>query len=262
MLEQALVEARRTALKRLWIAAIEKKNLEHAAAIHVTSQREAEELARFGFALPAVREVANGVDLDPAPVAPPSPAVANIINAGPFLLFLGRLNWKKGLDRLIAALAQAPSVRVVVAGNDEGGYRRVLESQAAALGVTQRITFAGGVFGSDKTALMTAADALVLPSYSENFGNVVLEAMAAGRPVIVTPEVGLASVVRRSGAGLVTEGTPAALASAMLKMTSGPSLRREMAERGSKAASDFSWPAIAAQMEALYHSILEKPARS
>ena len=257
MLEHELVEARSTVLKRLWIATIEKRNVEQAAAIHVTSKREADELAQFGFRLPPVREVPNGVDPQPRTQgAPASAAVASLVNAGPFLLFLGRLNWKKGLDRLIAALPHAPGVRVVVAGNDEDGYRRVLEAQAARLGVTDRITFAGAVFDADKTALIAAAEALVLASYSENFGNVVLEAMAAGRPVIVTPEVGLASVVERTGAGVVAEGAPASLASAIVTMMSEPSRRRAMGERGRQAAADLTWPAVAAQMEALYQSVL------
>lgn len=261
MLEQELIQAKTTVLKRLWIASIERKNLEHAAAIHVTSAREADELARFGFALPAVREVPNGIEPEPLKAgAPAGPAIASIAGAGPFLLFLGRLNWKKGLDRLIAALPHAPGVRVVFAGHDEEGYRAVLEKQAARLGVADRIVFAGAMFGDDKTALLNAAEALVLPSYSENFGNVVLEAMATGRPVIVTPEVGLAGVVERTGAGLVTEGTPMTLASAITKLMSEPSLRREMGERGRTAASDFTWPAIAGQMEAVYQSILERPA--
>ena len=262
MLERELIDAKSPWLKRLWIAAIEKMNLERAAAIHVTSDREAQELARFRFALPPVREVPNGVEPEPLNPAPPlTLAIARIVDAGPFLLFLGRLNWKKGLDRLIAALPHAPNVRIVLAGNDEEQYQAVLEAQAVQLGVTDRIIFAGAVFGADKSALLAAADALVLPSYSENFGNVVLEAMSAGRPVIVTREVGLASVVDRAGAGLVVDGTPGHLASAITRLMSDPSLRREMGERGRTAVTDFTWPAIAAQMEALYTSILEQPAR-
>ena len=262
MLELGLVKAKNPLLKRLWIATIEKKSLERAAAIHVTSRRESEELAKFGFVLPPVHEVPNGVDL-PAAVAPEaaSPALAAIVRRGPFLLFLGRLNWKKGLDRLIAALPHAPGVHVVLAGDDEDGYQRVLAAQAAGLGVTDRITFAGGVFGADKAALIAAADAVVLPSYSENFGNVVLEAMAAGRAVVVTPEVGLANVVRRSGAGLVTDGAPHSLAAALVKMTNDATLRGDMGERGRRAAAEFAWPAIAGHMDALYQSVLEKRAR-
>ena len=262
MLELGLVKAKNPLLKRLWIATIEKNNLERAAAIHVTSRRESDELAKFGFALPPVHEVPNGVDL-PAGAAPgaASPAIATIVTRGPFLLFLGRLNWKKGLDRLIAALPHAPGVRLVLAGDDENGYQRVLATEAAGLGVTDRITFAGGVFGSDKAALIAAADAVVLPSYSENFGNVVLEAMAAGRAVIVTPEVGLATVVERSGAGLVTDGAPGALAAALVKMTTDATLRRDMGERGRSAAAEFTWPAVAGQMDALYQSVLGKRAR-
>ena len=85
-----------------------------------------------------------------------SPAIEAIVSAGPYALFLGRINWKKGLDRLIRALAHAPQTRLVIAGNDEEGYRKVLEPIAAALGVADRVVFAGQVDGADKACLLEA----------------------------------------------------------------------------------------------------------
>src|SRR6185503_16990742 len=78
--------------------------------------------------------------------------------------------------------------------------------------VRERVAFVGPVYGDDKAALLQHAMLLVLPSSSENFGNVVVEAMAAGCPVVVTPEVGAADIVRESGAGAVLEGDPGSLA--------------------------------------------------
>jgi len=261
MLEKGLIHAKSRYMKAAWIGLIEKRNLEHAAAIHVTSDREANEVAAFGFALPPLQVVPNGVEFDPIRDGGlPSAAIAAIITAGPFLLFLGRLNWKKGLDRLIAALPGAPGVRVVIAGNDEDGYRVPIETQAARLGVGDRIVFGGPVFGADKFALLDRAQALVLPSYSENFGNVVLEAMAFGCPVIVTPEVGLAPVVDEAGAGLVAEGNPTSLASAIARLMGDTELRRRMGECGRRIVAErFTWPAVAERMERAYQSAIDRP---
>src|SRR5262249_53609574 len=129
----------------------------------------------------------------------------------PYVLFLGRLIWKKGLDRLIPAMQQFTDADLLIAGNDEENYRPELEALARRCGVAGRVCFIGPVHGKEKWELLTSAHILALPSYSENFGNVILEAMAAGCPVLVTPEVGLASVVHEVGCGVVTAGEPANL---------------------------------------------------
>lgn len=257
MLERDLIDNKNPLLKGLWIAAIERHNLERAAAIHVTSAREAAEAAAFGLTLPMMREIANGFTLDDAAGQPVSPAIDAIVRGEPYVLFLGRINWKKGLDRLIGALSRVPAIRLVIAGNDEENYRAVLDGIAARCGVTPRIAFTGGVHGADKAALLTNATMLVLPSYSENFGNVVIEAMAAGCPVIVSRDVGLADAVRSTGAGLVVDGEPDTLGAAMSRLLGDAQLRREMGERGRVVAHErYTWQAVAAQMEQLYAAVL------
>ena len=257
MLERDLVSRQSPLLKATWIAAIERHNLERAAAIHVTSAREADEAAAFGLHLPLLREIPNGVDL-PTGRAQPSPAIAAIIG-DPYVLFLGRLNWKKGLDRLVAAFSRVRGATLVVAGNDEDGYRPALDELASRAGVTGRVTFAGPVQGADKTALLAHARVLVLPSYSENFGNVVLEAMAAGCPVIVTPEVGIAPIVQATGGGLVVDGGADSLGDAIDRVCGREDLRAEMGGRGRHAvATTYSWPRVAAQFEDLYTSVAKR----
>ncbi|HEX6215358.1 MAG TPA: glycosyltransferase, partial [Vicinamibacterales bacterium] len=178
---------------------------------------------------------------------------------GPFILYLGRVNWKKGLDRLLTALPQTSGARLVIAGNDEENYRDVLQGIASNAGVADRVTFAGPVQGADKSALLAGAQLLVLPSYSENFGNVVLEAMAAGCAVVVTPEVGIAPAVRQSGAGVVVDGDPETLALGISQLLSNPTQRAEMGARGKAVAkTQYSWAAVAAEMEALYETVAER----
>ncbi len=258
MLEKELIEQKNAWLKASLIAFIEKQTLESAAAIHVTSRREADEAAGFGFNLRKVCEVPNGVEIETASEMPVSPAIARIITGSPYVVFVGRINWKKGLDRLIAALPHAESVRLVIAGNDEDAYQPTIEALATAAGVRDRVVFSGSVLGADKLALVAGSRALLLPSYSENFGNVVLEAMAAGRPVIVTPEVGVADLVRDTGAGVVVAGSPELLGGALASLVNDPAGGSAMGARGRAAAARFSWDSIAAQMEALYRSVIDR----
>jgi glycosyltransferase involved in cell wall biosynthesis len=257
MLERDLISHKNAMLKGLWIAAIERRNLERAAAIHVTSGREAEEAAAFGFSLPPCREIPNGVSVDAPNGRAVSAAIDAIVGGEPYVLFLGRINWKKGLDRLLAALARVPRVRLVIAGNDDDHYRPALDAIAARLGVSARVTFAGPVHGADKAALLSGARLLALPSYSENFGNVVIEAMAAGCPVVVSKDVGLAPMVEQSGAGRAVSGDPETLAAAIGEVIDDPSLGRAMGERGKALAHRrYSWAVVARQMEELYASVI------
>lgn len=254
MLEKSLIERKSAIWKAALIAFVEKSNLEGAAAVHVTSRREADEAEAFGFHLRRISEIPNGVDLDRCGGAV-SPEITRVIEGGPYVLFLGRINWKKGLDRLIAAMAQAEVGRLVVAGNDEESYQPMLELLAHRHGVSDRVMFTGPVRGGDKTALLDGAAALVLPSYSENFGNVVLEAFAAGRPVIVSREVGLAALVQASGGGIVADGAPEPLGDAIAHLLSDRPAGDDMGRKGRAAAAQYSWDSVAAQMESLYESI-------
>lgn len=242
--------------KALWIRLFERRTLARAAGLHVTADLEAEEARKLGLPLPRIFVVPNGIDPEPEPGTERVAAAVRDLLAGPlFLLYLGRLSWKKGLDRLIPALARVPGTVLAIAGNDEEGIRPQLEALAREADVASRVVFLGPVDGADKAALLHRCAALVLPSYSENFGNSVLEAMAAGRPVAVTPEVGLAEVVREERAGIVAEGDPAVLGDALRALLADPE-RQEMGRRGAEAARRrFGWGAVAEQMEGVYEEV-------
>ena len=263
MLVQDLIARKRALLKRAWIALIERRNLEQAAGIHVTSRVEALELQRFGFALPALHEVPNGVDaaeIRGAPEALPTEVEALLVGGRPMILALGRINWKKGLDRLIPALARVPEAVLLVVGNDEEGHTMTLRELARREGVAERVVFAGPVFGRAKAALYRRAAVLALASYSENFGNVVLEAMAEGCPVVVTPEVGAASIVEEVGGGLVARGDPQVLSEALQKLLRDPELREAMGKRASALIrSRYSWDAVAGRMMEVYRQAIAAP---
>jgi glycosyltransferase involved in cell wall biosynthesis len=252
MLVPDLIRARGRWRKLAWLALAERRTIERAAALHATSALEADEAARLGFPLPPVAVVPNGIDLKPwdGDLGALSPPVRAVVAGGPFLLFLGRLSWKKGLDRLIPALAVVPGAVLAIAGNDEEALRPELERLAQGTG---QVRFLGPVHGPDKAALLHRAAALVLPSRSENFGNVVLEAWAAGRPVAVTPEVGLAGTVREAGAGIVMDGD---LGAALGDLLGDPARLDAMGRRGAEAVRErFGWPAVAREMEEVYQKV-------
>lgn len=246
-----LVRRKNRFVKWGWINFIERKTIRQAAFLHVTSAHEAAALGDFRFRLPAVEIIPNGVDCVDADFSGPPMDASE--TKGEAILFLGRLSWEKGLDRLIPALAHIPGVQLLIAGNDERGYRVALEALAAQHGVASRVRFLGPVYGPAKERLFHTASLMILPSYSENFGNVVLEAWAMGCPVAVTQEVGLASVVQETGAGVVVPGEPHLLGAALSELLAQPEMLEAMGLRGRQVVVErFTWPAIAQQMQAAY----------
>jgi glycosyltransferase involved in cell wall biosynthesis len=254
MLVRALIERRSPWRKRAWIALVEKRSIADAAAVHVTSALEAHELMALGLEPRRTFEISNGIDLG----AGDGPAPGS---GEKYILFLGRISWKKGLDRLVAAVAWVPGWTLVVAGNDDEDYWPRIAARAQELGVAARVRYAGFVSGQPKRDLIANASLLALPSYSENFGNVVLEAMAAGVPVAVSPEVGLARTVTETQSGLVVSGEPEVFGRAMAQLLADEPRRARLGANARRAASAFSWGAIAGQMEAQYVELLGEGSR-
>jgi glycosyltransferase involved in cell wall biosynthesis len=180
----------------------------------------------------------------------------------PYVLFLGRLSWKKGLDRLIPAMAQVPNADLLIAGNDEESYRPELEALVRRSGLVDRVRFLGAVQGQQKWQLLSSAEILALPSYSENFGNVVLEAMAVGCAVIVTPEVGMARVVRETDCGVVASGDPACFGQEIKRLLGEHERRRYMGEAGRRTVeAKYTWNVISRQMLDVYASVVVERTR-
>lgn len=207
MLVKELIRLKSYFAKTAWIKLIEQTNLERAAAIHVTADVEAQELRRFGFKLPRITSIPNGVD--PAPLMieqPTSLDVSCVCSYRPLILYLGRINWKKNLLELVRAMSNIPLGYLVIVGSDEDGYSKVVADAATSLGLKGRVTIlARSIGGVDKEALFAACDVFVLPSLSENFGNAALEAAIRAKPIIVTDRTGVATVIREHGCGLVCQ---------------------------------------------------------
>jgi len=259
MLVKELIRRRNRVVKEGWIGLIERRNVERAAAIHVTSDVEICEIKRFNFRLPKVLVVPNGIDLPKGNLdGALSGDVVEAVARGPFVLAFGRINWKKNLMELVRALVSIPNGRLIIAGTPEQAHEKELQRESNALGVSQRVSILGReILGADKQHLLANCRALVLPSISENFGNVVLEAMAQAKPVIVSRGVGAAEVVETHHCGIVVQPAAEALGLAIVQMLSNERQASEMGHRGRVAAATvYSWEKVAEQMAGHYAELI------
>ena len=241
MLVPELIRRKSRIVKTLWLRLVERRGFANASAIHFTSALEGEEAARIGLPLPSPFVVPNGIDVDPRPDVPRDDAT---------LLFLGRVSWKKGLDRVIAALPSLPSVRFVIAGNDDEELTPRLRELAQQHGVTDRVDFVGPMYGLAKNQLLARATLFVLLSTSENFGNAVLEALAMETPVVLSRDVGLADEVIHADAGIIgLDG--------VANLLRDRERRAQMGRNGRMLVeSRFAWPRVAQEMEEAYLKIV------
>jgi glycosyltransferase involved in cell wall biosynthesis len=146
---------------------------------------------------------------------------------------------------------------LVYAGPDEGGIKEKLGQQATQLGVRTKVQFAGPLFGQAKWAAYRDADVFVLPSQNENFGNTAAEAVAAGTPVVVTEQCGIAPLLADE-AGLVIRHDATALSSAMERILREPELRSRLAAGGARVTSRLGWDEPVRDMEALYATLARR----
>ncbi|MBG0811731.1 glycosyltransferase [Methylosinus sp. H3A] len=260
MLVASLVRAKSALLKSAWIALFERRTIREAAAIHVASRREADDLKPFRFDPPPIWNVGLGVDAPPsqARAAEPSADVAAAITGSTFALAFGRIDWKKNLEALVEAVALTPDLHCVIAGNDDEGRAAGLAQLAARLGVGERVTIlARQIEEPDRSALYRACLCLALVSLNENFGNVALEAMSHGRPVLVSREAGVAETVIAAEAGVVVAPEAASIARGLASLASDSRAAEAMGARGRLAVEErWGWRAIAKDMIAHYESVL------
>jgi glycosyltransferase involved in cell wall biosynthesis len=233
--------------KKLYTALIEGKNLRRAACLHALSRPEIGHLRTIAPGTP-VCFVPNGVDLRPLEDLPSRSALESEFPelAGKFLLlFFGRLHAKKGLDLLAQAYANLqhdhPELHLLVAGKDDGALAPFLR-QAADAGITSNVTWVGHVAGDRARQLWGAADAFVLPSYSEGFSMAILEALACRLPVVITtachfPELAAA------GGGIVVEPTATGVTEGLRSLLErSPNDRALLGQNGRALVErDYTW---------------------
>jgi glycosyltransferase involved in cell wall biosynthesis len=226
--------------KKMYMALRLRKDLNGAAALHFTTQTESDLVKPLKLSPPSIIEP-NGVHLDEFDVQPARglfrssyPEIGN----APLIVFLGRVHHKKGLDLLVPAFARLPQkdARLVIAGPDNDGYGDQIRRMLSEHGVSDRVVFTGMLYGRDRIALLADADLFCLPSYQENFGLVVAEAMAAGCPVVISDQVNIHDDVIAAQAGGVVPCAIEPLADELNRWMSDPARRSAAGQRGRAAA--------------------------
>ena len=252
--------------KKVYLSLVGRSMLRNAACIHTIAPNEVRGLREIGYK-GAITLIPNGIDVENY-VNLPAPSIADRrwpqLAGRRVVLFLSRLSREKGLDQLIPAWANLTAqnnyddVFLVIAGPDDRGYRAEVDHLVEKHGASSNILLTGMVQGAEKLALISRADIYTLPSYSEGFSMSILEALAASKPVLITPGCNFPEVAE-CGAGFCIDPEPSLLMEALqrlLDMTEED--RAAMGERGRELVTkEYAWDVLARKMLTVYHNILE-----
>ena len=241
----------------------ENRNIQGASVILFTADEEMRLAGPYIGGTPGV-VVPLGLDLREFQDLPePGRFRERFPEIGPkrIILFLGRINFKKGLDLLVQAMArivrQRQDAHLVVAGPDNDGWGARVKEWLKKEGILDCATFTGMLLGEERLAVLRDAQMFVLPSYSENFGLAVVEAMACGLPVVISDQVNIWREVEVAGAGLVGPCEAARLAENLEGLLADPGLGAEMGRRGKElVARRFQWDGVALALQDLYSRLI------
>ena len=245
--------------KELLLRGGARRALAGAAAMHFTSEDERRLAVTAMPWLPAGMVVPLGIEDELFATEGGLPEAAG---AAPYILSLARLHPKKGLDLLIRAFHEMAGRgacrqwRLVLAGDGNPAYVQALQAQARAGPAAGRITFEGWVNGAARRALLQQASLFVLPSRQENFGISVVEAMAAGVPVVVGRGVNIAAAIVAAKAGWIAE--PDALAESLVAICSAPDERRARGVAAREWAEQFRWERVARTLLTVYGDVVRR----
>jgi len=249
--------------KRLYFKWVEQRNLQSAAAIHYTAELEREEMSSLGLTRPSFI-VPNGLGLGEFSQLPDKLSARKQLKLprdAPVVLFLGRLHARKGLAFLLEGFSRLavsqPQALLLLAGPDAGEESK-LKEMARLMGVSSQVSFPGYIPPEKRNLYLKAADMLALTTHSgENFGNVAVEAMLAGVPVLVSEHVGICREVQADGAGMVVPLESRAIAGAIEQMLADKEGLRAMGEKAAASARRrYDIDLVARRMATAYEDIL------
>ncbi|MBK1990506.1 glycosyltransferase [Sphaerospermopsis aphanizomenoides BCCUSP55] len=248
-------------LKKLYVQLIERRNIAGAAALHFTSEQEAKISARFGV---TTKDLVIPLGVNPPQINTEEVwSKLNIPNDKPVILFMSRIDPKKGLELLIPALETVLTAgfdfHFVLAGTNpqDPAYEAKIQSAIENSSLNLCTTITGFVTGKVKITLLKYADLFVLPSYYENFGIAVAEAMVAGTPVVISDQVHIYQQVIDSESGWVGTTDVESLVDLLTTALSNAQERQRRGLNAQKyALQNFSWDAIAQQVINAYQEII------
>ncbi|MGB3533828.1 MAG: hormogonium polysaccharide biosynthesis glycosyltransferase HpsP [Microcoleaceae cyanobacterium] len=250
-------------LKQIYANLLERPNIAGAAALHFTSAEEARISERFGV---STEDIVMPLGVDPPVAVSSTPPESGQC---PRILFLSRIEPKKGLDILIPALekvlASGIEFQFILAGSNpqDPGYERKIQQQIQQSTLSQYTTLTGFVTGEKKAALLDSADLFILPSYYENFGIAVAEAMVAGVPVVISKGVQIWPAVQQAQAGWVGLGEVSEMTN-LIQIALQSATERQVRGLNAQAYAleHYSWEAIATMMIQAYQDILNNSHQS
>jgi len=239
--------------------------LRRAAGIHFITEEEKSlgeqyTYGTYGFVVPI------GLDIDHYARRPDKGRLFSRfpeLSGKKIILFLGRVNFKKGLDILVSAFAAAArerdDVHLLIAGPDDSDYGKKVTAWLKKENVYNKTTLSGMLQGEEKLVALHYSSVFVLPSYSENFGIAVLEAMACGLPVVISEKVNLWPTVVAAKAGLVAPCNADIFSRKILNILNDDTLARQMGVNGKVLVRNkFSWQKIACKLLSVYSSLISK----
>jgi glycosyltransferase involved in cell wall biosynthesis len=247
--------------KKLLMIAFQKKDIHRSRAIHVTSELEANHVKSLRFENP-IAVIPNGINTNEF-VIPQK----RIRDGKKTLLFLSRIHKKKGIELLLDSWGVLnPAIRsdwqIAIAGDGDREYVKALQEEVDRRNLTDSIKFLGPVWGKEKVRLYQQADLFVLPTYSENFGIVVAEALACGVPVITTKGAPWQELQSRQ-CGWWTAINLTSIQSALeeaLSLSEGELI--EMGQRGRKLIEEkYDYKIVSRQMIDLYYWLLDRSSK-
>jgi glycosyltransferase involved in cell wall biosynthesis len=255
-------------LKRLYERAFELPNLNGAGAVIYTADEERDRAAFLGLKAPS-RVIPNGLDWARFKALPKRGALRAKWgwDANEIVLFIGRLHHKKGLDLLVGAFDQLrcarPGARLLIAGPDATGYGQQVRAWADARGLADFVRFTGMLEGEDVPQAYVDADVFVLPSYSENFGMTVVEAMACQTPVVISDQVNIHAEISDAGCGVVVPCDETRIANALHDVLANKPGQKAMGVAGRRRARErFTWSSIVDQVIDQYDEVIQRQSRS
>jgi glycosyltransferase involved in cell wall biosynthesis len=249
-------------LKQIYATLLERPNLAGAAAIHFTSKEEAKISERFGLGSTAKMPVPRDLVIPLGVTAGLFPKKLRESQV-PIILFMSRIEPKKGLDLLVPALESILKSGIefhfILAGSNpqDADYETQIKVQIHNSSLAKYTTITGFVSGDLKAEVLTKADLFVLPSYYENFGIAVAEAMAAGVPVVISDRIHIAEDIQQAEAGWVGPLEVGAIADSIKSALLNPQERQRRGLNGKEyAKKHYNWEAIAQQTIDAYQQIL------
>ena len=251
--------------KRVYLNAIEKANLNGSQALHFTTKQEQQEASKLNLKCPSFI-LPHGLSIPPEiPEARKKlRQQLNLTENEPIILFLSRLHPKKGLDYLIPALGKLTKTQFtfILAGNGDPEYETEITQLLRQHNIGSQTHKVGFVQGEYKDLLLQGADLFALTSHSENFGIVVLEALAAKTPALVTPGVALASVLKKGRVGYIANLDIDSIAESIKYCLDNLSENQVMGDRARNLIFEhYTWERIALDIKVVYISILKKSSK-